>query len=255
MDVTTLGFSGPVVSRLGLGTASIGRPGYINEGHSVDLGGKTDKASMQTNAFAVLDTARQLGVTYFDAARSYGDAEKFLAAWLQRLARSGGELADVTVGSKWGYRYVADWKVDAVKHEIKDHSLPMFERQYSETNHILGSHLDLYQIHSVTPDSPVLSSPETLRRLAELKESGVLIGLTTSGPFQARIIRKARTILEGSKPLFDVVQSTWNVLEPSAGPALQEANDAGVGVIIKEALANGRLTSRGDFSRQLSGSG
>src|SRR5206468_2369741 len=42
------------------------------------------------------------------------------------------------------------------------------------------------------------------------------------------------------------VQATWNVLETSAAPALAEAHDAGLGVIVKEALANGRLTDRGD---------
>ncbi len=44
--------------------------------------------------------------------------------------------------------------------------------------------------------------------------------------------------------LFDAVQATWNLLEPSAGQALQAAHDAGMGVIVKEALANGRLTTR-----------
>jgi aryl-alcohol dehydrogenase-like predicted oxidoreductase len=46
--------------------------------------------------------------------------------------------------------------------------------------------------------------------------------------------------------LFDAVQATWNLLERSAGPALAEAHQLGVGVIIKEALANGRLTPRND---------
>jgi aryl-alcohol dehydrogenase-like predicted oxidoreductase len=51
------------------------------------------------------------------------------------------------------------------------------------------------------------------------------------------------------------VQATWNLLEPSAGPALMEAHSAGLGVIIKEALANGRLTFRNqqpEFSPKLS---
>ena len=34
------------------------------------------------------------------------------------------------------------------------------------------------------------------------------------------------------------VQATWNVLEPSAGPALADAHVQGWGVIVKEALAN-----------------
>jgi aryl-alcohol dehydrogenase-like predicted oxidoreductase len=44
----------------------------------------------------------------------------------------------------------------------------------------------------------------------------------------------------------ECVQATWNLLEQSAGPALAEAHAAGIGVIIKEALANGRLTDRND---------
>jgi aryl-alcohol dehydrogenase-like predicted oxidoreductase len=46
--------------------------------------------------------------------------------------------------------------------------------------------------------------------------------------------------------VFDVVQATWNLLEPSAGPALAEAKGRGRGVIVKEALANGRLSPHGE---------
>jgi aryl-alcohol dehydrogenase-like predicted oxidoreductase len=49
--------------------------------------------------------------------------------------------------------------------------------------------------------------------------------------------------VDGINP-FQSVQATWNLLEPSAGPALAEAHAAGWGVIIKEALANGRLASQ-----------
>jgi aryl-alcohol dehydrogenase-like predicted oxidoreductase len=38
---------------------------------------------------------------------------------------------------------------------------------------------------------------------------------------------------------------TWNLLEPSAGPAAAEAAAAGWAVLIKEAVANGRLTPAG----------
>ena len=52
------------------------------------------------------------------------------------------------------------------------------------------------------------------------------------------------TLVSDGLPLFETVQATWNLLEPSAGSALAEAHGAGMGVIVKEALANGRLTSR-----------
>ncbi|GAA3307871.1 hypothetical protein GCM10020295_68060 [Streptomyces cinereospinus] len=43
------------------------------------------------------------------------------------------------------------------------------------------------------------------------------------------------------EPLFRTVQSTYNALETSAAPALAEAHDAGLTVIVKEGMANGRL--------------
>jgi aryl-alcohol dehydrogenase-like predicted oxidoreductase len=42
--------------------------------------------------------------------------------------------------------------------------------------------------------------------------------------------------------VFDVVQATFNCLEPSLAEPLAGAHAAGIGVIVKEAVANGRLT-------------
>ena len=47
------------------------------------------------------------------------------------------------------------------------------------------------------------------------------------------------------------MQATWNLLERSAAAALAAAHEAGLGVIVKEALANGRLTARGDADGRL----
>jgi aryl-alcohol dehydrogenase-like predicted oxidoreductase len=221
-------------SRIGLGLAAVGRPGYINLGRDTDLPEQRTVEAMRTRAHEILDAAYAAGVRYFDVARSYGLAEEFLASWLD-----GHD--DVVAGSKWGYTYTAGWRVDAEVHEVKDHGLATFERQYAETRTLLGDRLDLYQIHSVTPDSPALHDTELHRRLAGL---GVVVGLSTSGPAQAEAIRAALRVEVAGRPLFRSVQATWNLLEPSVGPALAEAHDAGCLVIVKEALANGRLTDR-----------
>jgi aryl-alcohol dehydrogenase-like predicted oxidoreductase len=236
-----LGQTGFLVSQLGLGLAALGRPGYINLGHQSDMPAGHSQASMRRHAERILDEAWTAGIRYFDAARSYGMAEDFLAGWLKSRRI---EPAQAVVGSKWGYTYTAGWKVQAEMHEVKDHSLAVFERQWQETRHRLGSHLDLYQIHSATLESGVLADGAVHQGLARLKHQGVAIGLTTSGPAQAAILERAAEILVDGRPLFSCVQVTWNLLERSAGPALAELHSAGFGVIIKEALANGRLTER-----------
>ena len=89
---------------------------------------------------------------------------------------------------------------------------------------------------------------ESSRALARLREDGLAIGFTTTGPRQAETIRRAMAVTVDGAALFQVVQSTWNVLEPSSGTALAEAHAAGLGVIVKEALANGRLAAQDDVA-------
>ncbi|MCX4910196.1 aldo/keto reductase [Streptomyces sp. NBC_00878] len=222
---------------IGLGLAAVGRPGYINLGRDHDLGEDRSVETLRTRTHELLDAAYAQGVRYFDAARSYGRSEEFLAGWLNTRS----DIGDVVVGSKWGYTYTADWRTDAEAHEIKDHSLATYERQRAESAELLGDRLDLYQIHSVTPDSPALTDKELHAKLAEAAAQGLTVGFSTSGPAQADAIRTALTVTVDGEPLFRTVQATYNVLETSAAPALAEAHDAGLTVIVKEGMANGRL--------------
>ena len=236
-----LGRTGLIVTRLGLGTAALGRPGYINIGHGTDLADGRDVATMRARSDRVIDEALAAGIRYFDAARSYGRAEVFLAG---RLNERHISPQDVVVGSKWGYVYTADWRVDAEKHEVKDHSAANLRRQFLESRAILGDLFHLYQIHSATFETGVLADRDVHAELARLKADGIKIGLSLSGPKQADTLRAALEVSIDGVRLFDCVQATWNILEPSVRPALVEASSAGLGVIIKEALANGRLTDR-----------
>ncbi|CAM5594950.1 oxidoreductase [Streptomyces pilosus] len=224
---------------IGLGLAAVGRPGYINLGRDDDLGDDRGVEALRTRTHELLDAAYAQGVRYFDAARSYGRSEEFLAGWLDVHPEAG----DVVIGSKWGYTYTAGWTTDAERHEVKDHSLAAYERQRAESDALLGERLDLYQIHSVTPESPALTDKELHARLAEAAAQGVTVGFSTSGPAQADAIRAALAVTVDGEPLFRTVQSTYNALETSAGPALAEAHEAGLTVIVKEGMANGRLAA------------
>ena len=237
--LTTLGRTGLSASRIGLGLAALGRPGYINLGHSSDLAGQTDVESLERVAHAVLDAAYNRGVRYFDVARSYGKGEAFLGEWLRgrRLGPS-----EVTVASKWGYTYTAGWRVDAPINEVKDLSLGALRRQFAESR-------DLW------PEPPPLPNPlrHPRQRGPGGPRSARRAGAATSRragdrahsdwPRQAETVERALEV--GG---FDTVQATWNLLERTAGPVLATAHAAGMGVIVKEPLANGRLTSRGSVA-------
>lgn len=223
------------MAQIGLGLAAIGRPAYINLGRDEDLGADRSVQTLRAEAETLLDAALAAGVGWVDTARSYGRAEEFLAGWLDSRQLAPGAL---TVSSKWGYAYTGEWRMDAEVHERKQLDAAQLRRQLAQTRALLGDRLSLYAIHSATIESGVLEDAEVLDLLAELRASGVAVGLSTTGPRQAATIDRAVELGR-----FDAVQATWNLHERSAGKALARAQAAGLTVLVKEGVANGRLTA------------
>lgn len=242
MERIMFGDTGYVLSRVGLGLAALGRPGYINLGHAEDLNADYEPNNMMQRLHEMVTLAVEMGINYVDAAQSYGKSEDFLSAWLK-----ANQPQEVLVGTKWGYTYTADWQVTAAKHEVKEHSLVVLNRQWHLSKRKLLPQLKLLQIHSATFESGVLENTKVLDRLAEIKDEGVLIGITLSGANQSEVFARAAKISVEGQKLFDSVQFTYNLLETSAAGAIRQAADLGLGVIIKEALANGLLTTRNQF--------
>jgi aryl-alcohol dehydrogenase-like predicted oxidoreductase len=230
-----------MTATLGLGLAALGRPAYITLGRAGDLGPLPSRTIdlMRDRTWELLDAAWAAGVRHVDAARSYGYAERFLGEW---LADDVSRRAALTIGSKWGYRYVAKWRTDVEVHEVKDHALSAFDEQWPLTLEALGAAPDFYLIHSLTPESPALSDDALLDRLRSIAQQGVRVGMSTSGPRQGEVLDAALAL--DATP-FSAVQSTINLLEHSAAPALARAHDAGWFVAAKEVFANGRLTGSG----------
>jgi aryl-alcohol dehydrogenase-like predicted oxidoreductase len=226
-------------SRLGLGLAALGRPAYINVGREGALPADRSVEAMRRASRDVLDAAYAAGIRWVDAARSYGLAEEFLGGWLAER-----DHPDLTVSSKWGYTYVGRWRVDSPVHEVKEHTLARYRAQLAETRELLGHRLALYQVHSLTSGSPLFGDAPLQAALAEAAAAGLRLGFSTSGPGQADTVRRALDLEVTGQRLFTAVQSTWNPLEPSVGEALREAHERGAHVLVKEALANGRLAVR-----------
>ena len=219
---------------LGLGTAALGRPQYINV--RVDSSKDSDLETFRKQSFSVLEEAYALGVRYFDTAPGYGLAEALVLEWLQTKDDNTIEIA-----TKWGYTYTANFDKKATIHEVKEHSLAKLKQQWDFSKQLLP-YLKVYQIHSATLETGVLENTAVLDHLAFLKKTHQLkIGLTTTGTNQVAVIKKARTILVDGESLFDVFQVTYNFLDQSLQEIANELTLQNKQIVIKEALANGRI--------------
>ena len=179
----------------------------------------------------VLDHAYSRGVRYFDAARSYGLAEEFLGSWLRSRRPAG-----VTVASKWGYTYTADWLIDVAAHEVKDLTAATLRRQLAETREHLGEWLQLDQIHSATIESGVLEDARSWASSPPCAKPA----LASASPRPARRPGgddrprgRDRRLRRGAGDV-----------EPARArrrPGARDAHEAGLRVVVKESVANGRL--------------
>jgi len=225
-----------------LGLAAIGRPEYINVRQDAD--GDKSEQHYRNNAFKMLDFAYKQGIRHFDTAPSYGKGEEFLQQWYQQ-----NPYKDLKFSTKWGYTYVANWDLGYNKpHEVKEHSLKKLLEQWSVSRHLLPA-LKVYQIHSATFESGVLENSEVLHQLYEIKkETGLKIGISASGERQGEIVDFASQIKIKNEPLFESFQVTYNILETSTHEVLAGLINKGKTVIIKEALANGRVFKNDDYA-------
>ncbi len=228
-------------TKIGLGLAALGRPDYINIRPEQPIDKSVE--TFRDTALTVLDQAYQLGIRDFDVAPSYGLGESFLDFWNSSRAHN-----DVTLSTKFGYTYVANWELGfSGKHEIKEHSLEKLNAQW-EVSKTLLPNLKIYQIHSATLDSGVLTNIAVLSRLFELKQKHQLqIGLSSSGTEQVKIIEDAIKIKFEGQALFDSYQVTFNIFEQSTFDILKTLISEGKTIIIKEGLANGRVFQNEKF--------
>ncbi|MDQ8143740.1 aldo/keto reductase [Chryseobacterium sp. CFS15] len=228
-------------NQIGLGTAAIGRPQYINiKQTDMEVSFSADKFIEKGNQ--VLDEAYNRGVRFFDTSPGYGLAEELLASWLQKK-----NDPKIVVSTKWGYTYVANFDPNAKVHEVKEHSLEKLNQQWTFSQTLLPN-LKIYQIHSATLDTGVLDNHAILHRLHQLKkEHSLLIGLTTTGSNQLEVLQKAIEITVDGEALFGSYQSTFNILDTSVLKIKDQLQQPQL--IIKEALANGRLIPNGHYPR------
>ena len=216
---------------VGLGTAAIGRPQYINI-RQQQSATPFNLINFKSKGKEILEMAYQKGIRYFDTAPGYGLAEQLLLEWVKEKQDTSIEVA-----TKWGYTYVANFDPNVAKHEIKEHSLAKLNEQWAVSQQLLPF-LTSYQIHSATLDTGVLDNQTILERLADLKSTYQLhIGLTTSGANQNEVLKKALAIKLNGVPLFDLFQVTYNIFDQSLAKLFSQLAFSGKRVVIKESLS------------------
>jgi aryl-alcohol dehydrogenase-like predicted oxidoreductase len=169
---------------------------------------------MITSDGSVIERAADMGITYFDTARSYsgGNNERMVGAALK------GRRNRITLSTKTEGR-------------TKPEALEQIDKSLSE----LGTdHVDIWYLHAkgkpedVTDD--LLEAQQIARKAGKIRFAGV----STHGGQQVLIPWLARN------PNVDVILTTYNfTMEPFMNDVLAEAAQAGKGIVCMKVMAGG----------------
>jgi len=220
-----LGHTDLEVSEIGFGALEIGRPwGLPIEGDFV--------IPSERDVEAVLDRALALGINFIDTAPAYMLSEERLGRLLKHrrqglyLASKCGEYFD-------GYESRYDFSAAGTLQFIET-SLKRLQTDY----------LDLVQIHCGPDEVETIRRGEALEGMLRAKRQGKARWVGASCD-----VGGATVALE--MPAYDVLQLPYNLLDRriegkgSGGDSvLSRAARLGVGVIVREPLARGKLTDK-----------
>ncbi|SEJ95276.1 Predicted oxidoreductase [Sphingobium sp. AP50] len=209
-----LGDGGPAIGIQGLGCMGMS-----------EFYGETN----ETEAYATLDRALELGVTMFDTADVYGmgENERFLASFV----RANRDRA--VIATKFGYARTPetpdDWSLD---------NRPEFIRKAADASlQRLGVDvIDLYYMHRRSADVPLA---ESIGAMAELVEAGKVRALGLSA-VSAEELREAHAI----HPIA-ALQSEWSIFTRTIeAEIIPTAVELGVTVVPYSPLGRGMLTGQ-----------
>jgi aryl-alcohol dehydrogenase-like predicted oxidoreductase len=214
-----LGESGLQVSVVGLGCNN--------------FGGRLDHEGTR----AVVDAAIDAGITLFDTSDTYGGgggSETALGEILGRrrdqivlATKFGHQRADMgygpAAGAKGGRAYIRRAIAESLRRLRTDH-------------------IDLYQLHTPDPVTPV---GETLAALQELVAEGKVRYIGHSNFSGWQIADAAHAAAVGGRTPFISAQNHWSLLERAAeAEVVPAARHFGLGVLPYFPLANGLLTGK-----------
>jgi aryl-alcohol dehydrogenase-like predicted oxidoreductase len=222
MQYRTLGNTGIRVSEIGFGGWAIGGSA---DASGTPLGwGKTN----DDESLAAIRRARDLGVTFFDTADSYGfgRSESLLGIVLSRKRQ------DVVIATKVGV--VRDAGAALKKDFSKQH---IFQAIDGSLRRLRTDYVDLYQAHNPTIEQlqreEIQEAMERLQEIGKIRYWGISISTNEEG---IEIINRGWG---------HALQVLYNILNQSpASELFPLAKQKGYGIIARVPLASGLLTGK-----------
>jgi len=219
MRYRPLGKSGLLVSVVGLGCNNFGRRLEVDQTRSV------------------VDAAIDVGITLLDTAETYGGAgrsEELLGEVLvgrrDRVVlatKFGSQGGDMGYGPAAGAKGSRSYMRRAVEQSLR---------------RLRTDYIDLYQIHTPDPITPI---EETLTALTELVQAGLVRYIGHSNFSAAQITAAAAAARELGTVPFVSAQNHWSLLERQAElDVVPAAIEYALGVLPYFPLANGLLTGK-----------
>ena len=228
MEYFPLGRTGLKISQLGLGCGSFGGlgsdPRFFGMGQS------------EAEAFALMDSADEMGINFFDTADSYGGgrSESIIGRWFK--TKSSEVRQQILVSSKV-FNPIGDGPND--RGLSRRHIL----RQVDSSLKRLGvERLDLYLAHEVDAETPL---EETLRAFDDVIRQGKAHYIGASNWEAWRLARALWVSDKLGIASFSWIQNSYNLLEQELEyEMLPLCHDQGLGFTPYSSLGGGWLTGK-----------
>jgi aryl-alcohol dehydrogenase-like predicted oxidoreductase len=231
MPYLWIGRSGLRASMVGLGTWKLGLPET----------GDGSRAG-EREAFAILDRAMELGVTFWDTANRYnnaaGNSERVIGRWLKA---NPDQRRNVVIATK-----MAGAMDGVTPNHCRLSRGNILDSVYASLARLQTDHIDLLYFHSQEPYTPV---EESLTAIEDLVSRDLIryFGLSKISVAGLRMYQAAERSLSprcrviAAQNGFDIVRGAT---DPDGGGVLNYCADSGVSYIAYAPLARGLLSER-----------
>lgn len=219
MRTKRLGRTGLDVSEIAFGGVEIGIPYGVGVHSEADMLSRRD-------AIRLLRRAVDEGINFFDTARLYGESEAIMG---EALKSSRG---NIVLASKCRHLRQADGKL-MPQAALQRFILDSLEESLTK---LQTDYIDLYMVHYA--DEEILQSHEVADVFSKIKKEGLARAIGVS----VYKVEETKNAVETG--IWDAIQLPFNLMDQSHGVHFKQAQENGMGIIVRSVLMRGMLTNR-----------